>query len=82
VQNFRAEPGTQDAMRHLPDAEPDDLAATIAVTPLIRGRSLFAFWFGVGRFRRPLSTCRDQALRFHAAELRRALPEDNQRDRK
>ena len=64
MQNFRAEPDTQDTMRHFPDAEPDDLAAAIAVTRLIRGRSLFALWFGVGRFRRPLSTCRDRALRF------------------
>jgi FO synthase len=35
VQNFRAKPGTK--MRDVPDAELDDLAATIAVTRLVLG---------------------------------------------
>src|SRR5262249_24717451 len=35
VQNFRAKPDTK--MRHTPDAELDDLAATIAVTRLVLG---------------------------------------------
>ena len=35
VQNFRAKPDTK--MRGVPDAELDDLAATIAVTRLVLG---------------------------------------------
>src|ERR1022692_1201168 len=38
VQNFRAKPDTR--MRRMPDAEVDDLAATIAVTRLVLGPSM------------------------------------------
>ncbi|HEY2689272.1 MAG TPA: bifunctional FO biosynthesis protein CofGH [Streptosporangiaceae bacterium] len=59
VQNFRAKPDT--AMRGVPDAELDDLAATIAVARLVLGPS--------ARIQAPPNLIGDQHLRILAAGI-------------
>ena len=59
VQNFRAKPDT--AMRGVPDAELDDLAATIAVARLVLGPS--------ARIQAPPNLIGDQYLRILAAGI-------------
>src|SRR6201989_33633 len=59
VQNFRAKPDTR--MRSAPDAELDDLAATIAVARLVLGPS--------ARIRAPPNLIGDQHLRILAAGI-------------
>jgi hypothetical protein len=59
-------------MRHVPDAELDDLAATIDVTRLILGRSL-CLMVRVGRFRRPARIPVATRCTLRASDLRCAF---------